>query len=159
SLFGLTMAGLALALSGHASNAAPQWLTRPSVFVHVVCVTFWIGALLPLIAAMKAASGGALSRFSRAIPYPLRALVVSGGILAVAQLDRPDAFWTRPYGIVFSCKLAAVAALLALAAANRFVFASRCQRGDDKAAAALTRTMTVELCIAAVILALVATWR
>jgi copper transport protein len=35
--------GFALALSGHASNAAPQWLTRPSVFVHVVCVTFWVG--------------------------------------------------------------------------------------------------------------------
>ena len=49
--------GVALALSGHASNAAPQWLTRPSVFVHVVCVTFWVGALLPLIAAVQAGEG------------------------------------------------------------------------------------------------------
>ena len=50
-------AGFALALSGHASNAAPQLLTRPSVFVHVVCVAFWVGALLPLIAAVKAGDG------------------------------------------------------------------------------------------------------
>ena len=57
---------LALALSGHASNAAPQWLTRPSVFVHVVCVAFWIGALLPLIAAVRTGEGdAALARFTR----------------------------------------------------------------------------------------------
>src|SRR5690606_9876847 len=34
SLAAVVGAGIALALSGHASNAAPQWLTRPAVFVH-----------------------------------------------------------------------------------------------------------------------------
>ena len=58
SLTALLGVGLALALSGHASNAAPQWLTRPSVFVHVVCVAFWVGALLPLIAAVQTGEGG-----------------------------------------------------------------------------------------------------
>jgi len=37
--------GAALAASGHASTAQPQWLTRPTVFVHGVGVAFWIGAL------------------------------------------------------------------------------------------------------------------
>ena len=127
-------AGVALALSGHASNAAPQWLTRPSVFVHVVCVAFWVGALLPLIAAVQAGAGGAaLARFSRVIPYPLAALVISGRILAVVQLDRSDALWTTSYGIVLSCKLAAVTALLALGAANRYVFVPRYQAGMRRA--------------------------
>jgi copper transport protein len=159
SLVGVIVIGLALALSGHASNAAPQWLTRPSVFVHVVCVTFWVGALLPLMAAVKAGEVGGLARFSRLIPYPLAALVVSGGILAVVQLDRIDALWTTSYGIVLSCKLAALAALLALAAANRHVFTPRYQQGEAAAAGSLMRTMAVELCIVALILALVATWR
>ena len=159
SLFALIVAGVALALSGHASNAAPQWLTRPSVFVHVVCVTFWAGALLPLIATVKAGEGAVMARFSRVIPYPLAALVISGGILAVVQLDRVDALWTTSYGLVLSCKLAAVAALLALAAVNRYAFTPRYQNKDAAAAGALTRTMTVELCIVAVILALVALWR
>ena len=75
---GLDRRRLALALSGHASNATPQLLTRPSVFVHVVCVVFWVGALLPLIATVKAGEGGPLARFSRVIPYPLAALVISG---------------------------------------------------------------------------------
>ncbi len=159
SLAALVAAGLALALSGHASNAAPQLLTRPSVFVHVVCVAFWIGALLPLIAAVQAGEGGPLARFSRVIPYPLAALVISGGILAVAQLDRVDALWTTSYGIVLSCKIAAVVALLALAALNRFVVTPRYQHGDATAAGALARTMAAEFGLVLMILALVGLWR
>jgi copper transport protein len=160
SLMALLGVGFALALSGHASNAAPQWLTRPSVFVHVVCATFWVGALLPLIAAVRTGEGGAaLARFSRIIPVPLAALVISGAILAVVQLDRLDALWTTSYGIVLSSKLAAVTALLALGAANRYVFVPRTVGEDVTAHRPLMRTMTVELCIVGVILALVATWR
>ncbi len=159
SLGALIVAGFALALSGHASNAAPQLLTRPSVLVHVVCVAFWVGALLPLIAAVKIGEGGPLARFSRVIPYPLAALVLSGVVLTVVQLDRVDALWTTSYGIVLSCKLAAVVALLALGAANRYVFVPRYVHGDAAASKPLTRTMAVELCIVAAILALVATWR
>ncbi len=159
SLAALIVAGLALALSGHASNAAPQLLTRPSVFVHVICVAFWVGALLPLIAAVKSGEGAPLARFSRAIPYPLAALVLSGVVLAVVQLDRVDALWTTSYGIVLSCKLVAVTALLAFGAANRYVLVPRTLRGDTTASRPLARTMAVELCIVAAILALVATWR
>lgn len=158
SLSALLAAGVALALSGHASNAAPQWLTRPSVFVHVVCVAFWVGALLPLIAAVRAGEGSALARFSRLIPIPLAALVASGVILMVVQLDRVDALWTS-YGVVLSCKLAAVIALLALAGLNRYAFTPRYRKGDAAAPGALTRTMTAELCIVAAIFALVALWR
>jgi copper transport protein len=159
SLTALLGAGFALALSGHASNAAPQWLTRPSVFVHVVCVVFWIGALLPLIAATRAGEGGAFGHFSRLIPYPLLALVVSGAILAVVQLDRVDALWTTNYGIVLSAKLAGVALLLALGALNRYALVPRYVSGDATASGPLTRTMAVELVVVGVILALVATWR
>jgi copper transport protein len=159
SLAALLTVGLALALSGHASNAAPQVLTRPSVFVHVVCVTFWVGALLPLIAAVRAGESTALARFTQAIPYPLAALVITGAVLTVVQLDRVDALWTTNYGIVLSCKIAAVTALLALAALNRYAFAPRFQKGDGAAGRSLTTTMKIELCLVAAILALVALWR
>ncbi|MPZ41330.1 MAG: copper resistance protein CopC [Rhizobiales bacterium] len=159
SLAALMATGLALALSGHTSNASPQMLTRPSVFVHVICVAFWVGALLPLVAAVQAGEGNALGRFSHAIPYPLAGLVISGIVLAVVQLDRVDALWTTSYGIVLSCKIAAVVALLALAALNRYVFTPRYQHGNVAASGSLTKTLTVELCLVAAILALVALWR
>ena len=134
SLLGICGAALALALSGHATTAPPRLLTTPSVFLHVLCVTFWVGALVPLIAAARAADVGAFARFSRAIPYPLAVIVVTGVALAFVQLDRVDALWTTNYGLVLSGKLAAVAALLALAAANRYWLTPRFRVQDATAA-------------------------
>jgi putative copper export protein len=68
SLAGLIGAGCALALSGHASSATPQLLTRPAVFVHVIGVAFWIGALAPLLAGLKIGDGGGLARFRGSFP-------------------------------------------------------------------------------------------
>ena len=157
ALAALLGAGLALALSGHASNAAPQLLTRPSVFLHVVCVVFWIGALLPLIAAVRGRDDAALAKFTRMIPYPLAALVVTGVVLAVVQLDRIDALWTTEYGEVLFRKLVAVGALLALAIANRYLLVPR--HHQKRGSRALVASIAAELCIAAAIFALVATWR
>jgi copper transport protein len=161
SLVALVGAGLALALSGHASNAAPGWLTRPAVFLHAVCVGLWIGALWPLLAGLRDAADGvrALRRFSRMIPVPLAVLVLSGTALAVVQLDRVDALWTTGYGTVLSCKLALVLALLALAAANRYALVPRFEAGGAAAARPLKAVMTAEIAIALAILALVALWR
>jgi copper transport protein len=159
SLAALLVAGLAPALSGHASSATPQLLMRPAVFVHVVGVAFWIGALLPLLASVMAREFGPLLRFSRAIPYVVVALVASGGVLVLMQLDRPDALWTTQYGIVLSWKLVLVCMLLVLAAANRFVFTAGHHQGDAVASRALTRLMATEILVAVAIFALAASWR
>jgi len=151
----LVLAGLAPALSGHASNAAPQALTRPAVFVHAACVAFWIGALLPLAAGVARGERSALARFTQVIPYALAALLAAGAVLTVMQLDRVDALWTTRYGVVLSCKLAAIAVLLALAAANRY------GRARDRAggrARPVARLIAIEAAVAVVILALVGLW-
>src|SRR5262249_20249541 len=43
SLLGCVGVGVALILSGHASTAAPQLVSRTAVFVHAVAIAFWIG--------------------------------------------------------------------------------------------------------------------
>src|SRR5262249_13898535 len=45
--------GAALAASGHAATAGPELVTRSAVFLHGVSVAFWVGALLPLAAALR----------------------------------------------------------------------------------------------------------
>jgi copper transport protein len=160
SLLALLGVGLALSLSGHATTAEPRLLTRPSVFLHGVCVALWIGALLPLLGTVRA--GGrdrALAQFSRLISYPLAVLLLTGIALSVVQLDRVDALWTTRYGIVLSCKLAAVLALLALAAANRYALAPRFEANGAAAGRPLATSIAAELAIAVAILALVACWR
>jgi len=166
SLVGVIGAGLALSLSGHASNAAPRLLNRPAVFLHAVCVAFWIGSLLPLCLAVASARtrdphsvGAQLERFSRAIPLVIVLLVASGLWLAFVQLDRVAALWTTSYGQLLACKLACVAVLLALAAANRYRLVPKFETGGAAAARPLATAIAFELVIALLILSLVALWR
>jgi copper transport protein len=155
---GLIGIGLALALSGHGSNAEPRFVSRPAVFVHTLCVAFWIGAFVPLIAVARGADASdGLARFSRAIPLPLVLLVASGLWLAVVQLGRVDALWTTGYGEVLFLKLVLVLALLGLAAANRYWLTPRFQAHGT--ARVLNISVAAELAIAVAILGLVASWR
>jgi copper transport protein len=155
---GLAGAGLALSLSGHAGTVEPQWLMRSVVFLHGVCVAFWVGAFLPLIVAVRGGDTRALARFSKIIPLPLVVIVFTGLKLAFTQLDRFDALWTTTYGLALSGKLAAVIGLFALGAANRYALVPAFQRAS-MVAQPLLRSMKVELVLALAILALVASWR
>ena len=162
SLFALLGAGVALALSGHASAASPQWLMRPAVFCHAIGVAFWVGSLAPLAALLRDGSdrtAASLARFSRLIPWALVALIISGALLAVVQIEQPAAILTTLYGRVFLAKMAAVGVLLALAAWNRFRLTPRVSGGDRRAGATLAGSIRAEAIIVVMILALVATWR
>ncbi|HHZ10886.1 MAG TPA: copper resistance protein CopC [Rhizobiales bacterium] len=158
----LLCTGLALALSGHASAAAPQWLTRPAVFLHAVSAAFWLGALVPLAALMRApdhAALAALARFSRAIAALLAALAAAGIVLAVIQVIEPQALGGTRYGQVLLAKLGLVVVLLALAALNRWRFTAPALAGDAAAARGLRRSVRAELVVVAAILSVVALWR
>jgi copper transport protein len=151
---------LALATSGHASAAEPQWLTRPAVFVHSISVAFWVGALMPLGALLKRGEGQvALVRFSRAIPFAIVPLLVSGITLAVIQVGRPEALITTAYGRVLLIKLALVAVLLLLAAFNRWRLTGAAERGEPTATRRLVVAILIEGALALGVLAAVATWR
>jgi copper transport protein len=158
---GLAGVGLALALSGHASTAAPQLVSRPAVALHGICVAFWIGSLLPLYASVRKSSAApaALTRFSRAIPIPLALLVASGAWLAVVQLGRVDAVWSTSYGKVLACKLIVVAGILGLAAVNRYRLVPKLAGEGAAAARPLARSLALELVLALAVLGLVALWR
>ena len=166
ALFGLLGVGLALSLSGHASTAQPQLVSRPTLFLHAVCVAFWIGALLPLAlgardAAVRAAPPAIseLRRFSNAIVPVVVLLLLTGLWLAFVQLDRIEALWTTNYGQVLAGKLAAVIALFALAAANRYWLVPKFESSGGAAARPFAISIAFELVIALVILGLVALWR
>jgi len=160
AIVGLVGIGLALSLSGHAGTVEPRWLTRSAVFLHGVTVAFWIGALIPLLVAIRAGDRAALVRFSSLIPAPLAVLVATGCLLMVVQLDRADALWTTSYGLVLSGKLALVAILVGFAAANRFALVPRfAATGSTPAGRPLAISIGGELALAFAILALVASWR
>jgi copper transport protein len=154
--------GLALAASGHASAADPQWLMRPLVFIHTVAITWWLGALVPLAAIIHAggeARRNALVRFTRFIPYAVVLLVVSGPILALVQVEQVSALWSTTYGRVLLAKLSLVATLLLVAAVNRWWLTAPAERGDAGAGRRLRLAIAIEIALALGILGVVAIWR
>lgn len=158
SALALIGAGVSVAASGHAATADPQWLMRSTVFVHVVCIAFWVGALAPLGAAMRRGGEAELVRFSRAIPWPVAALIASGVWLAVVQVRHVEALWTTAYGTVLSAKLAALAVLFALAVHNRRL-TPHVLEGDASAVRRLRFSIRAEIAVVVVILGLAACWR
>lgn len=162
AILGLAAVGLALALSGHASAASPQLLTRPAVFVHGIGITFWAGSLVPLAALLR--SGGyeakkVLHRYGIAILPVFVVLAAAGIALSLIQLDHVSALWTTGYGEVFSVKVVLIIALLGLAALNRVRLTPAYARGDAGASTRFVRSIGVEIVIVLAIFAVAALWR
>lgn len=156
----LGVLAVAYAAAGHAGAADPRWLMRPLVLIHVAALVFWVGALIPLVLALRRGDGAAtLRRFSGLIPGVVAVLLVSGVGLALVQLGRDPAAWWAPYGYILAAKLALLAAMFALAAVNRWRLTDPVLAGDPAATGRLTRAIRAELVLALVILGLTAGWR
>jgi len=158
----ILLVGLAISLSGHASAAQPQWLMKPALFLHVVAIAWWVGALYPLILLLRADPGVAtvpLLNFSRAIPFAVVPLVVSGVVLAVVQLGWPSSAWLSGYGAILAAKLLLLAALFAIACWNRWALTAPAAAGDAMALSRMRRSILGEIILVLAILCLVAGWR
>lgn len=162
ALAGLVCVGAALAASGHASAAEPQWLTRPMVFLHGVGIAFWAGALAPLGLAVRrqpAEAGLFLRRFSQAILPVVAVLVATGIALAVIQVQTPAALLGTAYGRLLLVKLALLFFLLTLAATNRWKLTAPAEAGETEVQRRLVRSIGVEMLIVLAIFGVAAGWR
>lgn len=156
---GLGACAYALTLSGHASAAEPQWLTRPAVALHAAGIAVWVGALVPLGLALRANTPDAmngLNRFSSFIPLAVAALIAAGIVLAIIQIEKPAALTGTAYGRLFLAKLGCLSVLFALAAFNRWKLTRPALAGDARA---LVRSIAAETLVVLVIIAVAAGWR
>jgi copper transport protein len=158
----------ALANSGHASTAPPQWLARPAVALHIITVTAWLGALIPLARMLRAHTAAqpdavalpdALGRFSHWITPIVGVMLLSGAALVWLQLGNVSDLWRTPYGRILAAKLALVAVLLLAAAVNRYRYTRPVLAGEPRARHGLLRMIGFEIVLAACILGLVSLWR
>ncbi|CDX20250.1 putative copper resistance protein D [Mesorhizobium sp. ORS 3324] len=162
ALAGLAGVGAALAASGHASSAEPQWLTRPLVFLHGAAIAFWIGALAPLGLALRHRPAEAktfLRRFSRTILPVVGLLAASGIVLAVIQVREPAALIDTAYGRLLLLKLALLLFLFTLASVNRWTLTAPAEAGDTEVQRRLVRSIGIEILIVLAIFGVAAGWR
>ena len=152
---------LTISLTSHAA-ATPGVRIEALVndFVHLISAAVWTGGLfafaLAISVVFRRADGGAgrraalaamAARFSALAGASVAALILTGAFSAWAQVTIPQALAT-PYGAALRAKVAVVALLLALAAAN-LVFVRPRLRGDGRAARWLRRLVAAEAALAA----------
>jgi copper transport protein len=160
ALGSVLLLGLALASSGHAATATIGVAAPVTVFLHVVAVAGWLGALACLPFLLGAGYGEtALRRFSAAAGIIVVLLVMTGMLLAWWQLREPADLWRTSYGRILAAKLILVLGLLALAAINRWRWTGAALAGDGAALRALVRNIRVEIVFAIAVLCAVTLWR
>ncbi|WP_412033388.1 copper resistance CopC/CopD family protein [Mesorhizobium sp. CA8] len=158
----LLAVGAALAVSGHASAAEPQWLTRPLVFLHGTAIAFWAGSLAPLGLALRQQPAEAkvfLRRFSRAILPVVAVLAASGIVLAIIQVQQPAALIHTAYGRLLLLKLTLLLFLFTLAAINRWTLTAPAQAGDTEVQRRMVRSIGIEMLIVLAIFGVADGWR
>lgn len=152
---GAGLIAISFAAMGHTATDEQRWLLAPLLVAHVAVVAFWFGALLPLritvATEVPAIAGRVVAQFSHLATLLVPSILLAG--LIIAALLLPDlASVTTPFGRLLLIKVAGFAALMALAAANKWRFAPRIETGDAHAATVLRRSLVAEwLIIVAVI--------
>lgn len=151
---GAGLALLSFALMGHTVIHPQRWLLAPMLLVHVVVAAVWLGALAGLYIAARdtgTASGPLVARFSAHASRAVPAIFVCGFVMSVL-LIRSFAELATPYGAMVLGKSLGFAALMALAAQNKWRFGPRLLAGDASAVPALQRTIAWEWVVIAVVL-------
>ena len=132
-----------------------------AVILHVAAAGAWIGGLVAMLAAARAARGllsprerapllaTVVSRFA-AIALPCAVLVLATGVLqAVALLDGPEQLLTESYGRLVAVKLLLFVTIVGLAARARGALVARLWKADGpRAAVAMRTTIVMELALA-----------
>jgi putative copper resistance protein D len=150
--------------AGHASAAPASHIANDAV--HVLGAALWLGNLPPLFlllaragrdGAWLALAATAARRFSPVGMVAVGLLAVTGFINGQMMVGSVQALTTTTYGRLVVAKLVLLAAMLAVAAINRFRLTPRIERVATSASAAraLWRNVAAEIVLGVVLLAIV----
>lgn len=171
---GLALASLAWGGHGVAGEGAFGWLQLVGDIVHLLAAGVWVGALLALLLLVLRradridgshllATHRALAGFSSIGTIVVALLIATGliNLLTIIGWAGIVALPASAYGLALLGKLGLFAAMLVLAASNRFRLVPRFERAmaaEDHSAAlsALRLSLSIEAVCAIAILALVA---
>jgi copper transport protein len=167
SVLAASATGLALAAAstGHARTESHPGLGVPSVAVHLLAVSIWVGGLAALVVLGASAWSAApredrnplvrqvVNRFSRLALVAVGVLVASGTLNAVLDLAALSDLWRTTYGRVLSAKIALLVVALALGAWHLWIAPRRLAATDPVGAASRSFRLstTAELAVLAAV--------
>lgn len=136
--------------TGHsgASEGALGTMHRLADAVHLLAAATWIGALAGFVfgafSESSAAKTRALADFARTGSVVVALLVLTGVVNALAITGWPVPILSE-WSALLGLKLGLFAAMLALAAVNRWRITPALERGDTRAMPHLRRSLVIEL--------------
>jgi putative copper export protein/mono/diheme cytochrome c family protein len=144
----------AIAWQGHAGAelGAQEVPHLTADVVHLVAASLWLGALLPLVLALRDIAGphqryAMASRFSTLGVYSVAALLTSGIVNAYYLVGSIAGLIGTTYGQILLVKLTLIAVMLVVASINRWVLVPCLATDGGDAARRLTRHTMVEAVI------------
>jgi len=157
--------GIALSVAdiGHASTESHPRIGVPSVALHLLAVSVWVGGLAALV-LLGASAWSAVAaedrnrllrrlvpRFSRVALLTVAVVVATGVVNAVLDLAYLSDLWRTTYGRVLSAKIILLAAALAFGAWHLWGVPRRLAAADGAAAAGRSfhRSTSAELVVLA----------
>jgi putative copper export protein len=150
-----------LVWAGHAHASDQHAWLLPVDVVHVAAAGCWPGGLLPLAFLLAAARGNAglvnpavtiTRRFSRLSLATVSILALSGLLNAFGLVGTFSALWPSVYGRLILCKVALLAGLIGLGAANRRLIEQELPRDAAQTLRILWRNVAWECALAVCVL-------
>jgi putative copper export protein len=139
------------AAMGHSMLYRPRQEIAALVVIHLACVSFWVGSLLPLARLARGrdhATAAIIEDWSRIARPVVALLIASGGLLAALMIRRLDLVYATNYGWGLTAKLLLVSLMLVLAARHAFVLVPAAARGEAGAGRRLARSIRLEAMVA-----------
>jgi copper transport protein len=160
ALVGALASFATLATAGHVLTHLPMPLGQALMVGHGIVAAIWVGAISPLRASLATSDNDAVvalfRRFHVAAAIAVALVLASGIAMTWLLLPRVTDLWSSAYGLRLCAKLAAVAAMLAIAAINRFWLTARALAGIADMRARLSRMLRLDIVAAALAIALAA---
>lgn len=132
------------------------------LLLHLTGIAFWIGVLPPLYRLSRASehlhhAAQLGHQFGRAAMIIVPALVLAGLVMGWMLTGNLTALTSTGYGLALITKIALVAMVLTLAAANKLRFVPAMQAGNTNAARHLARAIQIETTVILAVFAATAT--
>jgi putative copper export protein len=153
---GAVLAVISFAWIGHLHALVPNIVPSLLLCLHLLCASFWLGALTPLL--IVGAGGNELQIGAAARQFGKMALRVVGLLLAAGVsmlfmlMHDVAQFLASDYGKMMVAKLLFVAAILGLAAWNKLYLTPRLLNRDARAAVLFRRSLRAEMGVGGLIL-------
>ena len=157
---GATVLAASFLFTGHTVVSPHRLLVAPLLLLHLWVVSFWLGSLLPLSVVTQrepaVVAGLLVDAWSRIAGLLVPCIAIAGALLAWALLPGWNALRT-PYGELLVGKVAGFAALMGLAAINRWRLGPALLSGDAQVAVRMRQVIAGEWLLMCGVLAVAAT--